>query len=242
MRNALRVYALSLITSAPLVILFLVWLDVTSAQVTPWINRNRDSLLLGICLAFTVLLQLRHLCQYWILCGVYDKPGGARWLQALATGALKGFALTLAASFFLLPLLLLGPRYCLAAPVGVFEQRFTEKALQRSWRLSDAWIDRLPRRLACLLLVVTLLAVNLHFLRPVLFSLLEVLGGLDVSQLSELMTLDRPRYLTLLAAVVFLLIDPLLTLLGAELYLEALVCEEGHDLSERLDLLVARNR
>ena len=94
---------------------------------------------------------------------------------------------------------------------------------------------------ASLLLVVLLLGINLHLLQPMLFGLLEVLGGFDLSTLARLMRLDNPEYVFLLAGVIFIVLDPLLTLVGAEIYLNTMVHQEGLDLSSRLDRLLAQN-
>ena len=106
-RNALPAYALSLLTSVPLLLVVLVWGDVTRGSVSPWVDQYREELVLGLCMLASLLLPVRHLTHHLLIQYVHRQGQGqgkrthldAGWLQVLATGALKSFALILSAIY-----------------------------------------------------------------------------------------------------------------------------------------------
>lgn len=237
-RDPLTALAGSLVTSAPLAVAILLLHEVTRSEVTVWVQQRQQAIQQGACLAIAILLPLRHMAQVAVIRSLYaDALEGSpppRRLPTVATGSLRGLALAFGGLFFLLPGALLAVRFGLAPAIGAFEDKHTERALQRSWRLSESSQANSKSALLPLLLLFVLLVLNVHLGLPWLLWLVSFAGGVEGSALIAQMRFDNLSYLGPLLAVSWVALDPIWPLLGAEIYRDSIIREEGHDLNELL--------
>lgn len=238
-RAPLAVLACSLSTSVPLGALLLVWLDITDQQVMPWVHRHQQVLQQGLCLAAALLLPLRHASQELAIRAAYPDETRAplRWLQTLATGSLRSLAIAFGTLFMILPGVGLAIRYQLAPAISACEGQHTERALARSWRLSEASGTVGFPLTAALLLLYAFVLLNLHLALPLLLWLFEFVGGFDLTTVQASLDLGQRSYVGLLLVVSWIALDPLLALIGVELYRDTLVRQEGLDIARRLEAL-----
>lgn len=169
---------------------------------------------------------------------------GAVWRTALSRGVgsvfvgLVGFAAPwIAGGCFIAPGLILALGWWVARPVALSEDRPFSAALRRSWVLTDGHRGKAMVLWALATGMWLFAAVNLHLLVQFLISTVAGLLGIDASGIQPYFQPKNQQYLTILAALAFVLVDPLKTCIDAVLYLDLRIRREGADLEERLRAL-----
>lgn len=228
--------ALSLATSVPLAILVLAWFQLARRELPAWIVPHRATAQQAVCVALACVLPLRHLAQHAAIAAVH--PGEAvartRILPALSTGAIRGLALSMGLLFFAIPGIVAGVALALAPALGALEGQYGERALRRSAWLVEHVVGSLAGIAFAYVVLFALVAANLHLGLPWVLGLVESFAGHELADLRAAISLARPAYLAALAAASWVALDPVVTLVGAELSIDARVRGEGLDLARRL--------
>lgn len=238
-------------SALPLAFLYLIVVTLTGPGAPAWVHERANLILLVLCALAALLLFIRHAMHHLLVASIFDPDdaGTVRFdpergweslrrdaLKVAATGALRTLIACGAFACALLPAFLVVPRHLAVVPVGVFERKFTEKALARSWRLSD----RIGRAtvlgfglilLACASVAV---ALNFFFLVPWLADTARTFIGFDLGLPTTLAGMYAPFPLHCLAAALFVLIDPLVPIVAAVFYVDVKVKTEGLDLDRRI--------
>lgn len=175
-------------------------------------------------------------------------PAGttAAWRRAvLAAGATLPAALAafsgawLLGAFLAVPGLAAAFGWWLARPVGLDEGKSWLSSLKRSSELMAGHRSRAAQLWLLILAAWGLGVLNLHLLTGLLLDVGSEFLGTDTSGLKPLVQLNNVAYVTILAAVLFILLDPLKTVADVLLYLDVKVRREGADLQLRLNRISA---
>jgi hypothetical protein len=160
-----------------------------------------------------------------------------RGLGSVFVGVVAFAAAWIAGGCFVAPGLILAFGWWVARPVALTEERPFAASLRRSWALTDGYRGKSAALwgLSCGLWLFA--ALNLHLLLHFLVGTAAGVLGIDTGGIQPYFQVKNQQYLTVLAAVAFVLVDPLKTCMDAILYLDLRIRREGVDLEERLRAL-----
>ncbi|MBI4612149.1 MAG: hypothetical protein HY720_00905 [Planctomycetes bacterium] len=251
-------YLLSLPVTVPLAVAYLFYVHASGPLGPAWAREDLSFVLAFLAPAAAVFLILRHVSHHLIAAAYFgDRPdlAGAiepelgragealrgRVLSLAATGAAKGALAVASLAAFYVPALFVWPRLFLAVPVGLFERKFGPRGLRASWDAVDGGGGPGLGVAGHLAFGGAFLAANLFLAVPVLvFPLAEILLGIDTSFAQALLAGDVPFAFHVLAAAVFVVVDPFFPFLSVLSYLDRRVRSEGLDLSLTLEAILAR--
>ena len=148
---------------------------------------------------------------------------------------LVGFgAAWVASGCVVFPGLMLAAGWWVARPALLEEGRPFSAALRRSWRLTAGHRAKSFGLWALLTVMWAAGSLNLHLLVQFLVGSASGILGVETSALQSRLQPGNQAYVVFLAAVMFVLLDPLKTAVDAVLYLDLRTRREGADLQERL--------
>lgn len=162
------------------------------------------------------------------------KQAGRRSLGIVYVGLVGFAAAWLASGCFVVPGLLLMMGWWVARPVAMTEEMPFAAALRRSWRLTAGYRDKAFGLWLLSTGLWAFTAVNLHLLLHFLLGSVAGVLGIDTGNITPHLQPKNQIYLTLLASLAFVLVDPLKSCIDALLYVDLRIRREGADLEERL--------
>ena len=166
---------------------------------------------------------------------------GAAWRRALAHagpllfhGFFVGCLLWLGVGCLLVPMLMAASIWAVARPLILQEGSGYLPSLRESQELTEGYAGRGVMIWGVHLMLWLVLGVNLFLGLSLGLSLVGSAAGVDLTRISEMMSLSNRTYLLCLAGLAFLILDPLKTSAEAIFYLDLCVRRDGADLHQRL--------